>query len=75
MLAGHVGALIAEAQLLANFAGAIAFDKSAVFVSSAAAAAVGNYAFLGWNATAVGEVSFADCAVHAAGRDEVGCKL
>jgi hypothetical protein len=61
--------------LLTNFAGAVPLDKRAVFVSNAATAAMGYYAFFGWNATAVGEVGFADATVYTAWRDEVSCKL
>ena len=73
--AGHIGALMAEAELAADFAGAVAFDESAVFVSNAAAATMGHHTFLSWNATAVGKVAFADTAVHAAGGDEFRSKV
>lgn len=55
-IAGHVWALVAEAELLADFSWAVTFDKRTFFISDSAAAAVGNGAFFGWDATAVGEV-------------------
>jgi hypothetical protein len=74
-LAGHIGALMTEAELPADLSGAVAFDKRAVFVSNSATATMGYYAFFSWNAMAVGEIGFADAAVNAAGRNEVSCKL
>ena len=75
MLAGHVWALIAEAEFAADFVGAVPFNERAVLISDAAAATVGYLAFLFRYAVAVGEVGFADAAVHAAGRDLFRGKL
>ena len=58
--------------MFADFSGTIPFDEGAVFASDAATAAMGHFTLLFWYAAGAGEVAFADSAVHAAWRDEVG---
>jgi effector-binding domain-containing protein len=62
-------------QFSAYFSWAVTFNECAVLVSGSAAAAVGYFSFLGWYTATVGEVGFAEAAVHAAGGDEFRSKF
>lgn len=66
---------MAKVKLFSNLFGAVPFNESAVLVSDTAPRAMGYFAFLGWYSTGIGEVAFADAAVHAAGCDEFGGKF
>ncbi len=69
VVTGHVGALVAEADLFFSGFFAVPFNKRAVFVAHEAARAVRDFAFFVGYTAAVGEVGFADAAVHAARRN------